>query len=122
MPSELTAFHDGVPSAIRVPGFEPLFHFWRGASGHRYLFTHSAPEAMAHFRDVVVLIAEPAGDGALVGRCVALAESHEARRELLDFLAANPRCQAFVHFLAESAGDRRTVLADLLGTGERLAA
>lgn len=109
-----TILHAGIAPATRIAGFEPLFHFWKGASGRRYLFTESGADGIGFFRDVVVLIAERDAAGDMIGRMVFVVESHEARAELLRLLAEDRRRVAFVHFIAATPAARREVAADLL--------
>jgi hypothetical protein len=107
--------HGGIPAAARATGFDDRFHFWIGASGRRYLFTAVAADALAHFRDVVVLVAERRPHGAPVGRSVFVTDGEGASREAMFAESGVKPSEAalFVHLLADTPDARRAVAADL---------
>jgi hypothetical protein len=89
------------------------FHYFRGVSGRRYLFTRIARADLADFRSAVVMLAhrEPRGYRAFavaeLDRDGRLRAGRRWPREL-------PRdCIVLVHLLAERATDRGAVVADL---------
>jgi hypothetical protein len=108
---EVAAIPAGKPETTRALGSGNRFHYWRGKSGRRYLFSAVPEEALKDLSSVVVLFAdgEPADpraawvgeiDGFGRPRGRALAELRE-------------RAVAFVHFLARNDAERRAVLDDL---------
>jgi hypothetical protein len=88
------------------------FHYFRGVSGRRYLFTAIARRDLADFRSAVVILArrEPRGLKAVTvaeldadGNLVASTRPVPATRDLV----------VLVHLLAEDTADREAILADL---------
>lgn len=113
MSVQISLYADGTPGVAQAAGIESRFHFWRGASGRRYLFTEVSPENLRHFENVVVILAE-----VWRGRPVAASATViEARlfegAALFRELAAGSRLRPFVHFLATSPRARRAVVSDL---------
>ena len=89
------------------------FHYFRGRSGRRYLFTTIARADLADFRSAVVVLArrEPGGLTALS------VTELDADGQAVNVPRWPPRvshdCVVLVHLLAERADDRRTAVADL---------
>ncbi len=115
MSVQLSLYADGTPGVAQAAGLESRFHFWRGASGRRHLFTEVAPENLRHFENVVVILAEmwrgrPVASSATVIEA-RLFEGSALFREL----AAGARLRPFVHFLATTPRARRAVVSDLAG-------
>jgi len=91
------------------------FRFWRGRSGARYLFSVVPFEALADFRGVAAIVAEPTADGAFLAWSAAIIDS-TGRLNTLD--AAWPDRTptgsiVFVHFLAENEAELEALLGDL---------
>jgi len=104
---------DQPPEVPQRVGLGDRFHYFRGASGRRYLFTVVAREDIADFRSAVALVASPAPNGRLSAAWVATIDPFgrlEGReRRLPDW----PDTMVLVHLLAESDRDRRDLVADL---------
>jgi hypothetical protein len=106
---------DAQPSLAERAGFGDRFHYWRGRSGRRYLFTAVSAATVEDFRFAVVIIAERTANGRLAAR-----EAFTTRGDwrLSDFAGASmllsrPGAVALVHLLAVTRADRQLVLADL---------
>jgi len=109
-----TSKYLGAPAVAVEAGCPSRFHVWQGASGRRYLFTEVEQEALAHFRDVVVLLADRSGDGALaVGRLTLLDANTDLRALLRDVVGR--RRMVLVHLLARTPLARRAAIDDLSG-------
>jgi hypothetical protein len=98
----------------QAAGLDARFHFWRGASGRRYLFTEVAPENLRHFENVVVLLAEVTRKGQPVAASATVIEARLFEGAgLFRELAGSSRLRPFVHFLATTPRARRAVVSDL---------
>jgi hypothetical protein len=116
---------DQPPDLAKRAEFGGRFHYWRGYSGRRYLFSVVPPESLADFRSAVVILAESAGGGRLAAR--AFATLDDRGRPGRDEGPWPPRltrgAKVLVHFLAVSDADRRHVIDDMTGAlSVRLAA
>lgn len=56
------------PAVPQRAGFGDRFHYFRGASGRRYLFSSVTADELADFRSAVVMIARRSPDGRLSAR------------------------------------------------------
>jgi hypothetical protein len=94
-------------------GLGDRFHYFRGVSGRRYLFTAVARQDLGDFRSVVVLLARPAANGRLAAGWIATTDAFgriDVRdRRLPDW----PDAVVLVHLLAETDRERRDLVADL---------
>lgn len=111
----LPILSDAAPGLARRAELGDRFRYWRGCSGARYLFSAVPFEALADFRRVAAIIAEPTADGAFLAWSVAIIDS-TGHLAALD--AAWPTCAptgsiVFVHFLAESDAELEKLLGDL---------
>lgn len=124
MSVRLSISADGTPGVALAAGLDARFHFWRGSSGRRYLFTEVAPENLRHFENVVVLLAEVTRTGRPIAASAAVIEARLFEGAgLFRELAASSRLRPFVHFLATTPRARRAVVSDLAAVeSERLAA
>jgi hypothetical protein len=115
---------DARPDFARKAGVGDRFHYWRGATGRRYLFTAVAPDSLRDFRSAVVLLAEPGPGERLTARAVMTldAQGRQAGGDLLSIDRLSPATIALVHFLAASEGERRSIVDDLMALSLRLAA
>jgi hypothetical protein len=115
---------DDPPDLVRRAKLGDRFHYWRGRSGRRYLFSAVDDDALSDFRSAVALIAEPAPDGRLVATAIALLDG--AGRVLNGEMpwprALPPDTVLLVHLLAQTDAERWDVVADLSGRPLRLAA
>jgi hypothetical protein len=94
-------------------GLGDRFHYFRGLSGRRYLFTAVARGDLADFRSAVAVVARPASGGRLAAGWIATIDPFgriEGRdRRLPDWTDA----VVLVHLLAETDRERRDLVADL---------
>jgi hypothetical protein len=116
MVAELSpSLSDAAPGLARRAKLGNRFHYWRGRSGERYLFSAVPFETLADFRSAVAMLAEPTGDGRFLAWTVADIDS-AGRLRAAD--GAWPRSMprgtiAFVHFLAGTADERQDLIDDL---------
>lgn len=109
----------GVAQAARRGGFGERYRFFRGLSGRRHLFTEIDAGSLHVYRDAVLLLAETAPEGRLVGRSAFLiGRAGLSPRDR----ARLPAGRLFIHLLAEDEAARRRVLDDLSAPARRLAA
>ncbi|HWB49864.1 MAG TPA: hypothetical protein VG651_12200, partial [Stellaceae bacterium] len=59
---------DQPPEVPQRVGLGDRFHYFRGLSGRRYLFTAVDRRDLPDFRSAVALVAEPAAEGRLAAR------------------------------------------------------
>lgn len=115
---------DDPPDLVRRAKLGDRFHYWRGHSGRRYLFSAVGEAALSDFRSVVALIAEPAANGRLVATAIAVLDG--AGRVLSGEMpwprVMPPDTVLLVHFLAQTDAERWDLIADLCGRSLRLAA
>lgn len=115
---------DDPPDLVRRAKLGDRFHYWRGHSGRRYLFSAVSAEALSDFRSVVALIAEPRPNGRLAATAIAILDG--AGRVLCGETpwprTMPPDAVLLVHFLAQTDAERRDLVADLSGRPLRLAA
>ena len=78
---------DRPPEIPQKAGLGDRFHYFRGRSGRRYLFTAVSGEALADFRSVVAILAEPAPSGGLAAHAVVTVDARGRIDPLLDWLA-----------------------------------
>jgi hypothetical protein len=101
------------PEVPQRAGLGDRFHYFRGSSGRRYLFTAVAREDLGDFRSAVVIVARPAANGRLAAGWIATVDAFgriEGRdRRLPDW----PDAVMLVHLLAETDRERRDLVADL---------
>lgn len=107
---------DECPKLARRAGLDCQFRYWRGVSGRRYLFSAVAPEALADFRDAVVIFAEPDGDGGFTGRALFQICAHPVTDR------PAPGEIVLIHLLSPSETGRRRIMDDLSPPPLRLAA
>ena len=61
---------DQPPEVPQRVGLGDRFHYFRGSSGRRYLFSTVPRDALADFRSAVVIVARPAGNGRLAAHWI----------------------------------------------------
>jgi hypothetical protein len=105
---------DDPPQVPQRAGLGGRFHYFRGLSGRRYLFSSVPTETLADFRSAVVILAEPARDGRLFAHAIATLDA-SGRVSPGDSWppAIAPGTVCLVHFLAGTESDRRRLVADL---------
>jgi hypothetical protein len=115
---------DARPDFAEKAGLGDLFHYGRGRSGRRYLFTAIRPESLGDFRSAVVLFAEPARDGRLDARAIAILDG--TGRPIGGDPRLSPKIPAaavvLIHFLAVTEAERFRIVDDLTGIRVSLAA
>jgi hypothetical protein len=111
----LPILSDAMPGLARREKLGNRFHYWRGRSDRRYLFSAVPFEALGDFRSAVVLLAEPAVDGRFIAWAVAIIDSAGRLHPQDGSWPLNaPRGSiAFIHFLAETDEEQRDVVEDL---------
>jgi hypothetical protein len=117
------------PESPRLAGLGDRFHYFRGVSGARYLFSIVASHELADFASAVVMVAHRRLDDSLAVASVARLDADGRPVGAVGGPSrVLPGCVVLVHLLAESEAARRTVVADLAGpsavrpSGLRLAA
>ena len=116
---------DRPPEIPQKAGFGDRFHYFRGGSGRRYLFTLVSGDALADFRSVVAMLAEPAPSGRLSARTVVTVDGRGRIGPVADLAwppPADRQTLCLVHLLAASEAERRAVVADLAALAMQLAA
>ncbi len=116
---------DRPPEIPQKAGFGDRFHYFRGRSGRRYLFTVVSGETLEDFRNVVAMLAEPAPSGRLAAHAVVTVDALGRIVPLPDRAAPPGRgghTVCLVHLLAASETERRAVVADLAPLTMQLAA
>ncbi len=112
---------DRPPEIPQKAGLGDRFHYFRGRSGRRYLFTAVAGDALADFRSVVAMLAEPAPDGRLSARAVVTVDALGcADRGWPPGDGRQTLC--LIHLLAQTEAERRAVVADLASLPIQMAA
>ncbi len=107
---------DRPPEIPQKAGLGGRFHYFRGRSGRRYLFTAVTGETLGDFRSVVAIMAEPTPSGRLAAHAVMTLDAHGRIGPLADRTAPPPQggeTLCLVHLLAASEAERCAVVADL---------
>ena len=114
---------DHPPEIPQKAGFGDRFHYFRGRSGRRYLFTVVSGEALEDFRNVVALLAEPAPSGRLAAHAVVTLDAYgRLGPSAGDLSPPGRQTLCLVHLLAANETERRAVVADLATLPMQLAA
>jgi hypothetical protein len=102
------------PDVPRMAGLGDRFHYFRGASGRRYLFTAVTARDAGDFSLAVAALADRIADGKLAVRWIA---SLDARGRPMTpdrhWPRIPPGAVVLVHLLAADEAERRAVVADL---------
>jgi hypothetical protein len=93
-------------------GLGDRFHYFRGVSGHRFLFSTVRRGDLADFTSAVVIIARRTPDGRLAAHWVASLDS-AGRPSPGRWPNRTMDEVVLVHLLAESEHERRELIADL---------
>ncbi|MEJ0013963.1 MAG: hypothetical protein WDM94_15415 [Bauldia sp.] len=103
------------PKAPQTVGLGDRFHYFRGLSGRRYLFSAVGREELADFRSAVVIFARRTADGRLSAHWMTVLDSFgrpmAGDRRWPPLPGANEI--VLVHLLSETDRARRDVVADL---------
>jgi hypothetical protein len=96
-------------------GLGDRFHYFRGSSGRRYLFSALAEADIAGFHSAVVMIARPAAHGRLAAHWIAAldASGRPVAGDRRWPLAIARDAVVLVHLLSEDEQQRRDLVADL---------
>ncbi len=110
---------DQPPEVPQRAGLGDRFHYFRGGSGRRYLFS-SVPEAdLTSFRSAVVLFAVPTAEGRLTATWATvldrLGRPHGlgGRTEAEWPPSVSPGPVVLIHLLSRSEAERFSILADI---------
>ena len=120
MVTNLSLLSENAPEPARHAGYGYRFRYWRGASGRRYLFSAVPSEALADFRSVVVIHAEPVAEGRLRARALFIVGA-DGQTDV-PMPKRVPGDKVFVHFLAATEAERAQLVEDLAAAPLRLAA
>jgi hypothetical protein len=122
--AQLSLIDSGAPKPAAQCGLGHRFRYWRGVSGRRYLFTVMDASEIGDIQGAVVVLAVRDGIDRFRGvDVVAPGDSGEADpAEISARLVTDPRLFGFVHFLADRAEQRLSIIGDFLAVDERLAA
>jgi hypothetical protein len=121
----LPLLSDQPPDLAKRAEFGGRFHYWRGCSGRRYLFSVVPAESLADFRSAVVILAESTGDGRLAAHTVAIVGNRGCLRDMDGPRPPRlrPCTKVLLHFLATTDADRLRIVEDITGVSAvRLAA
>jgi hypothetical protein len=106
---------DRPPALPQKAGLGGRFHYFRGRSGRRYLFSVVPVEALGDFRDVVAILAAPAGDQRLAASAIvtldACGRASAGDGPWPPTLPHGTVC--LVHLLATGERERAALVADL---------
>ena len=105
---------DQPPEVPQRAGLGDRFHYFRGASGRRYLFSAIPANELPDFRSAVVMLARRARGGRLVAYWMAVLDRFGrpvGERRGLPALGADTI--VLVHCLAETDAERFDLVADL---------
>jgi hypothetical protein len=112
---------DQPPEVPRRAGLGDRFHYFRGATGRRYLFS-AVPEAdLASFRSAVVVFAAPSAKGRLMATWATVLDRFGrphgigGRCEAEWPPAVSPGPIVLIHLLSRSEAERFSILADIAG-------
>ena len=121
---QLSLIDSGAPRPASQCGLGHRFRYWRGVSGRRYLFTAMDASEIGDIQGAVVVLATRDGEDRFRGIDV-VAPGDPGEAEAADIsarLVADRRLFGFVHFLADRAEQRRSIIGDFVAVDERLAA
>jgi hypothetical protein len=115
---------DHPPDFPRRAGLGDRFHYFRGRSGRRYLFSTVALAELSSFRSVVVILARREPCGRLAAYAVTILDRFgrpsDSRRPWPPIVPADS--VTLVHLLAVTEADRLALVDDLTTASLRLAA
>lgn len=115
---------DQPPEVPRRAGLGDRFHYFRGCSGRRYLFSTVAADELGDFHSAVVILARRAGNGRLSAYSVLLLDAfgRATGSDRHRLRAISAETVVLVHLLAGSEAKRRDLIADLMPQPVALAA
>ena len=114
---------DNPPDFPRKAGLGDRFHYFRGRSGRRCLFSTVAPAELADFRSAVVILARRTQDGRLAAYAVTALDQAGRPADNRPWPPTIPvDTIVLVHLLATSDADRSDLVRDLAPASLSLAA
>ena len=115
---------DQPPEVPQRAGLGDRFHYFRGQSGRRYLFSTVPRDELADFRSAVVILARPARDGRLAAHWITVLDlfGRPSAGDRRWPPVTTPDTVILVHLLSASDALRRDLVADLSALPVALAA
>ena len=114
---------DHPPDTPRRAGLGDRYHYFRGFSGRRYLFTVVADRDLADFRSAVAVVARRMPRSRLAAYAATTLDAHGRCTDGLHWPPiVPPGAVVLVHLLAETDAERRALVADLTPAALPLAA
>jgi hypothetical protein len=115
---------DQPPEVPRRAGLGDRFHYFRGSSGRRYLFSTVPAGELGDFHSAVVILARRAPGGRLAAYSVAVLDEtgRPAGGDRFRLRTIASDTLVLVHLLAGSEAARRELVADLVPLPVALAA
>jgi hypothetical protein len=114
---------DQPPEVPKRAGCGDRFHYFRGSSGHRYLFSAICADDLGDFRSAVVIFASRVASGRLSAHWIsALDRSGQPTSGNRRWPPQSPGSVILVHLLSASEAERSDIVADLSGLPAVLAA
>ncbi|MEX2319042.1 MAG: hypothetical protein WD626_04260 [Bauldia sp.] len=106
---------DQPPEVPRRAGLGDRFHYFRGVSSRRYLFSAVPAGELGDFHSAVVILARPAPGGRLAAHSVAMldATGRPVGGDRFHLRAISSDTVVLVHLLSSTEGDRRDLVTDL---------
>jgi hypothetical protein len=106
---------DQPPEVPRRAGLGDRFHYFRGLSGRRYLFSSVPADELGDFHSAVVILARWAPGGRLAAHSVAVldASGRPVGGDRLRLHTISSDTIVLVHLLSSTEADRRDLVADL---------
>jgi hypothetical protein len=115
---------DQPPEVPQRAGLGDRFHYFRGNSGRRYLFSAVPRDDLGSFRSAVVILARPAGNGRVAAYWITvldlLGRPTSRDRRWPPLLTTDT--VVLLHLLSASDAERRDLVADLSALPVALAA
>lgn len=110
----LPILSDAAPDSNPLAKLGNRFHFWSGTSGSPNVFSAIPFSALADFRSVVAILAEPTADGRFLAWSAAIIDAAGHLEGDSGWPMYEPQGSiAFVHFLTENDTDLDALLGDL---------
>ena len=115
---------DQPPEVPQRAGLGDRFHYFRGLSGRRYLFSTVSRDELADFRSAVAILARRAGGGRLAAEWVTTldASGRPASNDRNWPPLHAPGTVILVHLLSAGEAERRAIVSDLSPAALALAA
>lgn len=110
------------PAVPRRAGLGDRFHYFRGSSGRRYLFSAIPRAGIGDFHSAVVALARRASDGRIAAHWIAAIDRAGRVRSGLRMPPLTSDTIVLVHLLAPGEAERDDLVADLAPAPLALAA